>query len=151
MAMFKITRDVSGIDELAEQLQKHMGEKFKVEVSRKDTGAKQLFTGNTVDCINIKKNAYHGYSIAFTPKSDGMDYCVITTGSYTPNMLVNQVLGRTGIIDIMVSKLIWGNGKDLYDKVDEYFTNDLGGTLVDDGFMNSMKQLFKGKSVLDEE
>lgn len=150
MAMFKITREVNSIEELAELLQKHMGEKITVEVSKKDSGAKKFFTGNAIDSINIKKNAYHGSVIGFTPKSDGMDYCVATTGEYTPNYLVNQVLGRTGIIDIMVAKLIWGNGKDFFSQIDTFFEKELDGQLVDDGFINSMKSLFKGKTVLDD-
>jgi len=101
--------------------------------------------------LNIKKNAYHGIGLTMTERAEGMDYQVITWVVYVPNALLNQVVGHTGIIDRLICNLIFGKGKDLYDKFAETIIKELDGKEVNVGLISSAKAALKGKSVFDEE
>jgi len=70
---------------------------------------------------------------------------------YVPNALLNQVVGHTGILDRLICNLIFGKGKDLYDKFQETIINELDGKEVNTGLFNSAKAAMKGKSVFDED
>ena len=149
-SLFKTKREMGDIQQTFEEFNKKFGEKYKVELNKADSGAKKFFTGNTTDYISIKKNAYHGAIVGLSPEDSRIDYRTLTFSSYTPNTIVNQILGKTGIIDILIAKLIWGNGTPFYDEIQNFIESDLEGTGVDTGLMNSAKQLLKGKSVLDD-
>jgi len=148
--MYKIKREMGTIEQACEEINNKFGEKYKVEFHKADTGLTKFFTGETQDYISIKKNAYHGIIIGLSPADDRIDFRTMTYGTYTPNKLVDQVIGRTGIIDILVAKLIWGSAKEFYADIETYITGDLEGTKVDMGLTNSIKQMMKGKTVMDD-
>ena len=149
-SLFKTNREMGNIEQVFEEINKKFGEKYKVELNKANSGAMKFLTGNTTDYISIKKNAYHGAIIGLSPADSSIDYRTITLSGYTPNKLVDQVIGKTGIIDIMIAKLIWGNGAPFYEELQDFIQTDFEGTGVDTGIMNSAKQLLKGKSVLDD-
>jgi len=148
--IYKIKREMGTIEQTCEEINKKFGEKYKVEFHKADSGMKKFFTGETTDYISVKKNAYHGLIIGLTPADDQIDFRTMTCGAYTPNKIVDQVIGRTGIIDILVAKLFWGSGKEFYADIENYITGDLEGTKVDMGLKNSIKQMMKGKTVMDD-
>jgi hypothetical protein len=68
-----------------------------------------------------------------------------------PNAVLKQFVGHDGVIDTLICNLIFSNGKDLYDSVQDTIVAQLDGKRVDVGMINSVKAAFKGKTVWDEE
>ena len=149
-SVFKTKREINGNQQLLEEVTKKFGEKYKVGENKASTGAMKFLTGNNTDYVTIKKNAYHAISIMVTPKGEGIDYQTISISAYIPNTIVKQLIGGSGILDILFAKLIFGNGKAFYDEIDEFITKDCEGVGVDMGLINSAKQLLKGKTVFDD-
>ena len=150
-SVFKTKREVKDNQQLLDEVTKKLGEKYKVGENKASKGAMKFLTGNNADYVTIKKNAYHAVSIMVTPKHESVDYQTISWGSYVPNTIVNQLIGGSGVLDILIAKLIFGSGKEFYKDVEEFITKDLEGVGVDTGFINSAKQLLKGKTVCDDE
>ena len=148
---FKIKKEVKNLEELSEIFKKNLDQKFQITIEKADKGVKKFITGNTADVLNIKKNAYHGVALTLSDRVEGADYQVISWGVYVPNVLLNQVVGHTGILDRLICNLIFGKGKDLYDKFQETIINELDGKEVNTGLLSSAKAAMKGKSVFDED
>ena len=148
--MFKTKKQMGGNEQVFNDLKAKFGDKYKVEFNQASSGAMKFVTGNTVDYISLKKNAYHGITIGVSPADAGVDYTTITSTAVIPNALVRQVLGRTGILDMLIAKLIFGSGNEFYDSVDNFIQSEYEATPVDTSLTNSVKQMFKGKSVLDD-
>ena len=149
-SLFKTTKQIGDNQQVFEDLSKKFGSKYKLEFNKASTGAMKFVTGNTTDCILIKKNAYHGVTLSVSVKDENIDYQTIAINAYIPNSIVRQLFGRTGILDLLIIKLIWGSGNDFYDEIDNFITTEFEGVGVDTGIINSTKQLLKGKSVLDD-
>ena len=149
-SMFKINREIKSLDELVEILKKNLDPKFEITVEKAGSGIKSVLFGST-DGIKIKKNAFHALGLSMSERAEGVDYQAISTWMYVPNWLLDQVIGHTGVIDKLIGNLIFGNGKDLYDKVEEIIVTQLDGKPVDTGFFKSAKAALKGKTVFDEE
>ena len=149
-SLFKTTKKIGENQQVFEELNKKFGGKYKVEFNKASSGAMQFVTGNTTDYIAIKKNAYHGVTLGVSPADASIDYQTITISAYTPNAIVRQIFGRTGILDLLIIKLIWGSGNDFYDEIDNFITTEFEGVGVDMGIVNSARQLLRGKSVLDD-
>ena len=151
-SLFKTKKEIGDLQQVFEGLNKKFGEKYKVEYCKADSGVMKFLSGETVDCITIKKSAYHGVTlnVSLLDPGAGIDYQTISWSAFTPNTIVRQILGRTGIIDLLIARLIWGSGNEFYGDIENYITSDLGGVGVDTGLMNSAKQMMKGKSVLDD-
>ena len=149
-ALFKTKRMVGTTEEFFQVLQTKFGEKFKVEFHRADSGLTKFFTGQTTDHITIKKNAYHAASIGVSPVSDMIDYQTVTYGSFVPNTIVRETIGDSGLVNIFVARLIWGKGLDLYDAIEEFIKTEYDATEVDMSLTNSVKQMLKGKTVMDD-
>ena len=149
-SLFKTKHEMGDLQQTFEAINKKFGEKYKVTLNKASSGAMKFVTGNTTDYISIKKNAYHGAIISVSQEDSRVDYRTISFSSYTPNTLVNQVLGKTGIVDILIAKLIWGNGTPFYDEIENFIQTEFEGTGVDMSLKNTAKQMLKGKSVLDD-
>jgi len=149
-SVFKTKREIDGNKQLLEEVTKKFGEKYKVGENKASTGAMKFISGNDTDYVSIKKNAYHAMSILITPKGEGIDYQTISISAYIPNTIVKQLIGGGGILEMLLGKLIFGNGKAFYDEIDEFITKDLEGVGVDMGLINSAKQMLKGKTVFDD-
>ena len=149
-ALFKTKRMVGSCEQFFEALQAKFGEQYKVEFIRADSGVKKFFTGQTSDYITIKKNAYHAASIGVSPVSDMIDYQTITYGSFVPNTIVRETIGDSGLVNIFVARLIWGKGSDFYGAIEEFIKSEYEATEVDMGLTNSIKQMMKGKTVMDD-
>ncbi len=150
MNMYKTQQHVASLDEVKEVLKKRLGNKYPMEVNKADSGAKKYLTGNTYDSINLKKNGYHGLMVILVPPTAGMDYSVIQLVPYTPNMVIRYITQNAGILDSLIFKAIWGSGKEFYGDLHNLVLEEFEAKQVDNGFMNSVKQMVKGKSVLDE-
>ena len=148
--LFKTNRKMGDNQQTYEELNNKFGEKYKVEFHKAGNGAMKFITGNTTDYVTIKKNAYHAVTLGVSPADPTIDYHTITVNSYIPNMLVKQTIGDRGLVNILVAKIIWGNGTAFYDEIDNFIMSEYEGTSVDTGLANSVKQMFKGKSVLDD-
>jgi len=149
-SVFKTKREIDGNKQLLEEVTKKFGEKYKVGENKASTGAMKFISGNDTDYVSIKKNAYHAMSMLITPKGEGIDYQTISISAYIPNTIVKQLIGGGGILEMLLGKLIFGNGKAFYDEIDEFITKDLEGVGVDMGLINSAKQMLKGKTVFDD-
>ncbi len=60
LGTFRIEKEIKNAEELAELLKKHLDPKFQITVGKADKGVKKFFTGNDVDSVTVRKNAYHG-------------------------------------------------------------------------------------------
>jgi hypothetical protein len=147
---FKFKRRVDDIEQLAEILKAHLDPKFKIKVNKAGGTLKQLVTGDSGDSLSINKNAYHGVVLTMSEPAEGLDYQVIFAWMCVPNAALNQIVGHDGVIDKFVCNLIFSNGKDLYDSVQEKIASELDGVRVDVGVVNQVKAAFKGKSVWDD-
>ena len=147
---FKTTQDLGSIDAVFECLNSKFGDKYKISINRATQGVLKIFTEQQDDMISIKKNAYHGVNIMVSGKIEGADYQTINVSEYTPNPIVHRYIGRTGILDIFISRLIWGKGDEFYDEINNFFKTEYAATEVNNSFWNNAKQMFKGKTVFDE-
>ena len=149
-SLFKTKGMIGDSERLFNDLKQKFGEKYKVEFHKASTGAMKFMTGNTSDYVTIKKSAYHGASIAISPEDTRIDYQTITYGSITPNAIVNQIMGKSGLLDRLIAQLIWGSGKEFYNSIEEFIQTEYNATEVDMGVMNTIKQTLKGKTVMDD-
>jgi len=149
ISSFKIKKEVKDLEELVEILKKHLDPKFEYKIETAGSGLKQFFTGTNTDVLEIKKNAYHGVVLTLSDIIPEIDYQVIGVQMVVPNYLLNQIVGHEGILDTAICHLIFGNGKDLYDKLQEAIAEELDGVGVEDSFLNNMKAFFQGKTVYD--
>lgn len=148
--IYKSSHDIKTVEEMAEKLKTILGDKYSVEVNKKDKGLKKMFTNNDTDFVTVKKNAYHGVSVMVYPKSDGLDYITIVSDGVTPGMVAYQLADQLGMIGGFVCRMIWGSGKEFYAEIDKLVVEKFDAKEVDNSFKNQMKSLFKGKSVMDE-
>ncbi|MDR2912932.1 MAG: hypothetical protein LBV38_06570 [Alistipes sp.] len=148
---FKIKKAVNDIEELAELLRKHLDPKFKISVTKAGSGLKQFVTGTTGDTLNINKNAYHGVILTLSDPMAELDYQVIGAWMCVPNPVLKQFVGHDGVLDKLICNLIFSNGKDLYDSVQETIIAQLDGKRVDVGMISHAKAALKGKTLWDDE
>ena len=147
---FKTKQNLDSIEVLCDRLKNQYGDKYKIELERAAKGAMKFFSEQQSDMISIKKNAYHGIYLSPSGNIEGADYQTISIAEYTPNSIVDHFIGRTGILDILIAKLIWGKGDDFYAEIDNFIKTEYAADQVDNSFLNNAKQLLKGKSVFDE-
>lgn len=158
IGLFKIAEGDTMPDarRIAEILRQHLDPKFEITVGV--SGAKKFLTGytgyNSDDIITIKKNAYHGAVVAIMPKREDVSWRAIDVHETTPNPLLEQ-LGKSfgylgGLLFGHLFSAIFGNGDDLYGKLNDIMRNELKGEEVDASVLNNVKAMFQGKSVLDE-
>ena len=150
ISSFKIKKEVKDLEELIEILKKHLDPKFEYKIDRAGSGFKKFLTGTNTDVLEIKKNAYHGVVLTLSEIIPEMDYQVIGAQMIVPNYFLDQIVGHDGILDTAICHLIFGNGKDLYDKLQEAIAEELDGVGVEDSFLNNMKAFFQGKTVYDD-
>ncbi len=144
---FSIKRKIGNVEELAEILKAHFDPKFTITIGKADKGIKKFFTDNTTDTITVKKNAYHGIQITLSPPTEGIDFQTIGSGAIVPHALLDQVVGHTGLLDIAICNLIFGNGNDLYDTFEKIVAEQLQGAKVNLSLKNQIKAIRQGKSV----
>ncbi len=138
---FKIdaANEIKGVEHLAEILRQNLDPKFDITVVKADKGVKKLFTGNTGDYVSIKKNAYHGLVVSMSPVAEGVSYQVIAPYMVVPNFLLNQIVGHEGLLDKAICHVIFGNGKDLYEKFNDVMENVLKAQAVKSGILDTAK------------
>jgi len=150
ISSFKIKKEVKDLEELVEILKRHLDPKFEYKIDKAGSGLKKFFTGTNTDVLEIKKNAYHGVFLTLTEIIPEMDYQVIGAQMVVPNYFLDQIVGHDGILDTAICHLIFGNGKDLYDKLQEAIAEELDGVGVEDSFLNNVQAFLKGKTVYDD-
>jgi len=150
ISSFKIKKEVKDLEELVEILKKHLDPKFEYTIESAGSGLKKFFTGTNTDTLQIKKNAYHGVILTLSEIIPEIDYQVIGAQMIVPNYFLDQIVGHEGILDTAICHLIFGNGKDLYDKLQDVVAEELDGVGVEDSFFNNMKAFIQGKSVYDD-
>jgi len=147
---FKTTKGLESLDVLHDCVKEKCGAKYKVQLERASKGVMKYFSGQQTDIICIRKNAYHGIILATSGKLDGVDYQTISVTRYTPNSIVDHYIGRTGILDKLVARVIWGKGDTFYNDIEDFVKTEYEASEVDNSLWNNAKQMFKGKSVFDE-
>ena len=147
---FKTTQDLESLDAIYNRLNDKCGAKYKMNVERASKGMMKYFSEQQTDIIRIKKNAYHGVMIATSGKMEGADYQTLSVTQYTPNAIVDYFIGRSGILDKLVARVIWGKGDTFYNDIEDFMKMEYGATQVDNSIWNNAKQMFKGKTVFDE-
>ena len=149
---FKVdpAKGVESAEQLADILRQHLDPKFTITVDKADKGLKKFYTGNTSDTVSIRKNAYHGLVVSFSPVVEGVPYQVIAPYMVVPNWLLNYVVGHEGILDKAICHIFFGDGKDLYDKFNDVMEKVLEAEAIDSGWFNTAKAALKGKTVYDQ-
>jgi hypothetical protein len=147
--MYKVGRKVATLEEMRDILAVEIDEKFKLEISKADSGAKKYFTGNTVDTLIIKKNGYLGLALTFDPHQQDRDYGIVSMIPVTPNALIEWLTRNGGILDRLIFQAIWGSPKKLHQNVEDAIIKQLNASKVDTSMKNTMKSMFTGKSIIE--
>jgi hypothetical protein len=131
MASYEINKLLKGIEDVEHAFREKTGDKYKYTVTRNSMGSRVsgLF-GMQYDRLLVKQNAYHGIEICFQEK-DGKQY--LSTANVTPNAFLGSVLGKVGLLDILLGKAIFGTRKQLVADVNEVIVNSFPVTVLDMG------------------
>ena len=98
--------------------------------------------GAGYDSIVIKKNAYHGVEI-FYQSMEHKQYLVSAT--VTPNAFLASLLGRVGLLDLLIARAVFGTKKGLVEDVNNVVTSAFEVTILDTGISGKPGNVFAKK------
>lgn len=141
MASYEINQPLKGIEDIEQAFRQKTGDKYKYMVNSNSVGAKvsQLF-GVTYERLLVKQNAYHGVEV-YLQEKDGRQY--LSTAVVTPNVFLASVLGRVGILDMLIARAIFGTRKQLVSDVNEVIVNSFPVTVLDTGLAGAISNLVR--------
>lgn len=109
------------VEDLHKQYEEKLGAKYKVKLERKGKNMLQsALKGVSENRVFIAKNAYHR-TIVTPVHTDGMTTFRFDESSVSP--WLTFLSRQTGLIGILVIRIIYGDGKDFYADVTDVLRN----------------------------